>query len=183
VRSRTACKNYSALKVLPIWLWCACWPFGDDLVAYALLKPTRAMIETAATPPEREPSLVESVVHVIEAGQRLLLDRLDLARFDLGQLVNRTMRGVAFIAAGTVLLTGACFALMGGAVMWLHQGLDFSLAASCVIVAVVAGGVGASVVVVGMRRTQPIAEERGSAAALVGSLRPPSVAGDGGGRR
>jgi len=142
------------------------------------------MIETAATPPEREPSLVESVVHVVEAGQRLLLDRLDLARFDLGQLVNRTMRGVAFIAAGAVLLTGACFALMGGAVMWLHQGLYLSLAASCVIVAAVAGGLGAGVVVVGVRRTQPAGEELGTAGALVGSLRgPPSVAGDGGGQR
>jgi len=139
------------------------------------------MIETAAIPPEHEPSLVESVVHVVEAGQRLLVDRLDLARFDLGQVVSRTMRGVAFVAAGAVLLTGACFALMGGAVMWLHQGLDLSLAASCLIVGAVAGGFGAGVVVLGVRRTQFAGAERGTAGAVVGSLQgPSSVAGDGG---
>jgi hypothetical protein len=142
------------------------------------------MIETVTTPPEREPSLVESVVRVIEAGQRLLLDRLDLARFDLGHLISRTMRGVVFIAAGAVLLTGACFALMGGSVMWLHQGLAFSLAASCLIVAAVAGAVGAGVVGLGIRRTQPADEElRGTAGALVGSVDGPSSVsanGDGG---
>ena len=143
------------------------------------------MNDSAPSPSERgsEPSLVDSLIRVVEAGQRLLLDRLDLARFDLSQLVNRTMRGVAFIAGGAVLLIGACFALLGGAVMWLHQSMYLSLAASCLIVAAVAAGLGGGVMIAGVRRTRPDSADLGTAAALVGSLHgPPRVAGNGGQR-
>jgi len=152
-------------------------------MACSLLVGARAMNDSASTQSESgsEPSLVDSVIRVVEAGQRLLLDRLDLARFDLSRLVNRTMRGVAFIAGGAVLLIGACFALLGGAVMWLHQSLYLSLAASCVIVAAVAGGVGGGVIFAGVRRTRPETGDLGTAGALIEPLHgPPRVAGNGG---
>jgi len=141
------------------------------------------MNDTTSSEHATEPSVVDSLVRVIEAGQRLLVDRLDLARFDLGKIVTRSLRGAAFIAGGAVLLTGACFALIGGAIMWLHQSMDLSLAASCLIVAAATAVVGAVIIFTGIRRTQPEREELDTAGALVGSLHgPASVAGDGGRR-
>jgi hypothetical protein len=97
-----------------------------------------------------EPSLVESVLRVVEAGHRLVLDRIDLARFDLGQLAARTLRGTVLIAAGAFLLSGAWFALMAGAIVWLHQFL--SLAVSLVIVAVITAALGAGAIATGLQR-------------------------------
>ncbi len=55
-----------------------------------------AMLDTHPSP--SEPSLVDSVVRVLEAGQRLVLDRVDLLRFDLSQLASRALGGAVLIA-------------------------------------------------------------------------------------
>jgi len=111
------------------------------------------MYEAHTTPPE--PSLLDTVIRVFEAGQKLILDRLDLAYFDLTQLASRTLRGAVMVLAGALLLAGAWFALLGAVVVWLQQSM--SLIASLLVVCglnVVLGGVA---VVVGVRGAQTAA--------------------------
>ena len=108
------------------------------------------MLDTHPSP--SEPSLVDSVVHVLEAGQRVVLDRVDLLRFDLSQLATRTLGGAVLIAVGAFLLTGAWFTLVGAVVVWLHQYL--SLSASLAVVAATTAGFGAGAIAMGIRRGQ-----------------------------
>ena len=107
-----------------------------------------------------EPSLLDSIVRLFEAGQRVILDRLDLAYFDLTQLAARTLRGAALIVIGAVLLSGAWFTLMGGVAVWLQQYM--SLAASLALVAVANAVAGGGAIVVGVRRAQSGAVEAAS---------------------
>ena len=103
-------------------------------------------------PPLSEPSLVDSVIRVLEAGQRLVLDRVDLLRFDLSQLAARTLGGAVLIGVGAFLLAGAWFMSMGAVVVWLQQYL--SLSASLAAVAAATAGVGAGAIAIGIRRGQ-----------------------------
>ena len=103
-------------------------------------------------PPLSEPSLVDSVIRVLEAGQRLVLDRVDLVRFDLSQLAARTLGGAVLIGIGAFLLAGAWFISMGAVVVWLQQYL--SLSASLAAVAAATAGVGAGAIANGIRRGQ-----------------------------
>src|SRR5262245_49879117 len=80
-----------------------------------------------------EPSIFDSIVRTFEAGQRVVLDRIELAYFDLKQLATQTLRGALLIAIGAMLLSGAWFALMVGVVAWLQQYL--TLPASVLLVA------------------------------------------------
>jgi len=123
------------------------------------------MYDAHTTPPE--PSLLDSVIRIFEAGQRVILDRFDLAYFDLTQLGTRTLRGAALIAIGAVMLTGAWFTLMGGVVVWLQQ--HFSLTTSLGIVAVVSAAVGVLALGIGLRRAQTVATA--AAGELVESVR------------
>lgn len=102
-----------------------------------------------------EPSLADSLVRIFEAGQRVILDRLDLVYFDLSQLAVRTLHGAALIVIGSVLLTGAWFTLIAGVVVWLQQYM--TLTASLIIVAGVNAALGAVAVSIGLRRTQTTA--------------------------
>jgi hypothetical protein len=102
-----------------------------------------------------EPSLADSLVRIFEAGQRVILDRLDLAYFDLSQLAVRTLHGAALIIIGSVLLTGAWFTLIAGVVVWLQQYM--TLTVSLIIVAGVNAALGAVAISIGLRRTQTTA--------------------------
>ena len=102
-----------------------------------------------------EPSLADSLVRIFEAGQRVILDRLDLAYFDLSQLAVRTMHGAALIIVGAVLLTGAWFTLIAGVVVWLQPYMTPT--ASLIIVATVNAALGAVAVGIGLRRAQTTA--------------------------
>jgi hypothetical protein len=113
------------------------------------------MYDAHTTP--SEPSLLASIIRLFEAGQRVVLDRLDLAYFDLAQLATRTLRGAALIAIGAVLLTGAWFTVMGGAVVWLQQYM--SLAASLALVAATSAVLGGGALAVGLRRARAGAVE------------------------
>jgi hypothetical protein len=109
-----------------------------------------AMLDTPPSP--SEPSLVESVIHVLEAGQRVVVDRVDLLRADLSQAASRALSSATLIAVGAFLLAGAWFTLMGAAVVGLQQYL--SLFASLTAVAAVTGGLGAGAIVIGIRLGQ-----------------------------
>jgi len=113
-------------------------------------------------PTRSEPSLVDSLVRAFEAGQRVVLDRLDLAYFDLAQIATRTLRGAVLITIGSLLVVGAWFAVMGGLVLWLHQYL--TLPASIGLVAGGSAALGALAIAIGVRRAY------GGAAAGIGNL-------------
>lgn len=103
-------------------------------------------------PPPSEPSLVDSVVRVVEAGQHLVLDRVDLLRFDLSELARRTLGGTALIGVGAFLLAGAWCTFMGAVVVWLQQYLPLS--ASLAAVAAATAGLGTGTIAIGIRRGQ-----------------------------
>lgn len=98
------------------------------------------------------PRIADTAVRVIEAGQRVLLDRLDLARFDLGRLMALGGRALAAAALATGLLAGAWFALLAAAALLLHGALQWSLPACLALVAAVAAGAGIATVGLTLRR-------------------------------
>ena len=102
-----------------------------------------------------EPSLVDSLIRAFDAGQRVVLDRLDLAYFDLSQLAVRTLRGAALIAIGAVLLSGSWFALMGAVVVWLQAYVSLPL--SILLVAAGSAALGVAALVTGAGRARSTA--------------------------
>jgi hypothetical protein len=116
------------------------------------------MAEPNAAP--AEPSLVTSIIHVVEAGHRVVLDRLDLVRYDLAETGTRTLRGAALIGVGAVLLAGSWFALMAGAVIWLQTFM--SLAISTAIVGGASALVGAIALALGIGLARRAVEQLGS---------------------
>ena len=115
---------------------------------------SEAVREAAAV--EAEPTgIIDALLRVLESGQRIVLDRFDLARFDLTQLAAHTLRGIVLIAIGMVLLAGAWFALMGGVLIWLRSGLALSLPVSLGIIAGFNAVLGAAAIGVGVQRARP----------------------------
>lgn len=104
--------------------------------------------------PERRdaPRLADSALRVFESGQRVLLDRLDLARLDAARLVALGMRTAAALALATVLVSGAWCALMIAVAMQLQTGFAWSLPASLAAVAAASALAGAVVIAVSARR-------------------------------
>lgn len=105
--------------------------------------------------PSRQPSIVDALLRVFEAGQRIVVDRVDLARHDLTQLAVDALRGTALIAVGAVLVAGAWFALMAGLVVWLHQSQSLSVVVSLALVGGLNGLVGAAAIALGVERARP----------------------------
>ena len=101
-----------------------------------------------------EPRIVDAAIRIFEAGQRVILDRVDLARLDLAQAASAAVRGAALIALGAVLLAGAWFSAMGGVVVWLQTYL--TLPASLAVVGGLSAVVGAAAVTIGVRRAAAI---------------------------
>ena len=107
------------------------------------------MLEADQRSPSSEPSLGDSLVRVVEAGQRVVLDRIDLARLDVSQAVRRLLSSAELLGIGAMLITGAWFLLMGGVVCWLQPQLSLPLsfvvaAAITVVVGGTALGIGAA---------------------------------------
>jgi hypothetical protein len=102
-----------------------------------------------------EPSLIDAVLRVIEASQRLVLDRVDLARLDIARLASHALRGAVLVAVGAVLIAGAWFATIGFLVVWLQPYL--SPAASLAIIAAATFVAGLASVATGVQRAGAIA--------------------------
>lgn len=102
------------------------------------------------SPTPTGPPLGDSVARALEAGQRLVHDRVDLLRFDLRQLARRTLSSALLIAAGGFLVAVAWVALMGAAVLWLQAYL--SPAASLAAMAAATAGLGAAAMAIGVQR-------------------------------
>ena len=115
-----------------------------------------AMVEPDPTP--TEPPLVDSVLRAVEAAQQLVLDRIDLVRFDLQQFAQRTMRGVMLVALGVFLLACAWLTLMAATAAWLRGFLP--LPTSLAVVAAFTAGLAVTAIGVGIRYARG---ERGAA--------------------
>jgi hypothetical protein len=102
-----------------------------------------------------EPTLIEAVLRVIEASQRLVLDRVDLARLDVARLAAHALRGAVLVAVGAVLIAGAWFAALGVVVLWLEPYLSPMASLAIIAVATLLGG--AASVASGVRRAGALA--------------------------
>lgn len=113
-------------------------------------------------PPPSESSVIDAVVRIVDAGQRLVLARLDLLRLDVNDLANRSLRSAVLVAVGAFLLAAAWCALMGAAAAWLRGYLPLPL--SLAVVAMVTAGVGMAAILVGVaphRRDRTLPGEDG----------------------
>ncbi|MBX3024155.1 hypothetical protein KF840_04515 [bacterium] len=100
----------------------------------------------------RPPRLADTAFRVVETGQRVLLDRLDLARLDVLRLVSLGVRTAVAMAAATVLLSGAWCAIVVALALELQRGLGWSFAASLVAVALASAAAGAALIGRSLRR-------------------------------
>ena len=92
--------------------------------------------------------MIDAVGRIVDAGQRLVLARLDLLRLDLNDLANRSLRSAVLVAVGAFLLAAAWCALMGAAAAWLRRYLPLPL--SLAVVAMVTAGVGTAAILFGL---------------------------------
>ena len=96
-----------------------------------------------------EASVATALTHVIEAGQQVILDRIELARLDAREMLGRTLRASVFFATGTLFVVGGWAAIMAMAVILLDRALPLS--ASLALVGVLNGGIGAALFLRGGR--------------------------------
>ncbi len=99
-----------------------------------------------------ERSVVDTLHRVFEAGQHLMLDRLELMRLDLTQSANRTVRGVLLMGAGGLLLAGAFAMLLAMIVTLLDRVMP--LPAAIMVVSGIVAALGSAAVLIGMQRTR-----------------------------
>ena len=96
-----------------------------------------------------EPSVSSALERVLDASERVIVDRIELMRLDTHETVLRTLRAAIILAAGAALLCGGWFAAMAIVVHVLDQ--FGAPAAGYAIVACLSVTVGASLVARGMR--------------------------------
>lgn len=100
-----------------------------------------------------EPSLVTSLGRIVEAGQRIVVNRIDLARFDILDVVSRTLRGGAMVMIGSVVLLVGWLELSLAAIL---LGADYmSLPASAAAVGLLNAAAGAVLVTLGTGTASP----------------------------
>ncbi len=105
----------------------------------------------SARVPEDDRSMVDSLRKVFEAGQHLVLDRLDLMRWDVTAGAGRTVRGGVMVAAGGLLLAGAGFMVLAAIAALLARVMPAS--AAIMLVAGATALVALAVMTIGVRRT------------------------------
>lgn len=107
---------------------------------------------SALAPQSETPGIADTAFRVVEAGQRVLLDRLDLARLDLARLISLGARAAAAVAIATMLLSGAWFTVMAAVAMRLQNEMALSLPASLVVVGALSALAGIGTIAVCLRR-------------------------------
>jgi hypothetical protein len=97
-----------------------------------------------------QPSLATAVSRIVDAGQRLVMDRIDLARLDILDVIERAERGAALIIAGALFATVGWLGAMTAVVVALQPYFSLSGAAALI------GGanllIGGGLVLLGMQR-------------------------------
>ena len=101
---------------------------------------------------EREPSLVEAIGRVVDAGQRVLVDRFDLARMDVQRIASRGLRSVAWLVVGAFAVSAGWLAFSAAAVVVLRAYLV--LPASLAIVGVINVAAGGLLIAHGAQRAR-----------------------------
>jgi hypothetical protein len=111
---------------------------------------------------EREQMLSSAFGDVVAASERVIVDRIDLARFDAVEALSRRLRGALLLSAGSVLIFAGWLGLCAGGVLILdeHLSLPLSLAAAGACNALV----GMAVVAVGLRHEKSGVESSNGAA-------------------
>lgn len=97
-------------------------------------------------------SVVMTTGRVLELGQQLVLDRLELMRWDLTDLVGRAMRGMVLVATGGVLLIGALLMLLAALVALIDR--TMALPVAVLLVGLVTGACGSVTLAIATRRAQ-----------------------------
>lgn len=114
-----------------------------------------------------EGSVVGTLPRVVEAGQHLVLDRLELMQFDMTQAASRALLASLLTAAGFLLLLEALG--IGAAAVVTLLGRVMPLPAAIMLVGGVGSGLGAIAVMIGMRRTRLEPELRMTGHSINGS--------------
>jgi hypothetical protein len=107
---------------------------------------------------QREPSIVEAIGRVVDAGQRVLVNRFDLVRLDVTEVATRTLHSAVVLVLGALVLGVAWVSFSAALVVWLRAYV--TLAGSLALVGcgnAVAGGL---LVVLGARRASGAGMER-----------------------
>jgi hypothetical protein len=100
-----------------------------------------------------EPSVVTALGRAIDAGQRIVVNRIDLARLDILDAVSRVAQGGLFIIVGGVLLAVGWLAFTCAAIVF---GQDYlSLPGSAALVGAINAVAGIVALTVGMQRVRP----------------------------
>lgn len=97
-----------------------------------------------------EPSVSSTLERVLDASERVIIDRIELMRLDAHETVARTLRAAALLALGGALLCGGWFAAM--AIIVLVLDTYGAPTAGYAMVVCLSVAVGASLVVLGMQR-------------------------------
>jgi len=99
-----------------------------------------------------EPGLLTALGHVLQAGQRVVIDRIELIRLEVLEVVRRGVDGVALIVAGVMPLLVGWLALAGA----LFFVLDDFLApeANLALTGLVQLVAGAALVAAGVQRAR-----------------------------
>jgi Putative Actinobacterial Holin-X, holin superfamily III len=106
---------------------------------------------TSAGEPRAEPSVFDALVRVFEAGQRIVLDRIEMVRLDFDRATMRTLRGTVWVVVGAILTVSSWIGLMAALAMWLYESRALPLPASLVAVAVLTAVVGTAAIAAGLR--------------------------------
>lgn len=102
-----------------------------------------------------EPSVVTALGRAIDAGQRIIVNRIDLARLDILDAVGRIAQGGVLIVIGGILLAVGWLAFTSAAIIFGQNYI--SLPASAAIVGAINAAIGAVALSVGMQRARPSA--------------------------
>ncbi len=109
-----------------------------------------------------QPSVVGSVERMVETGQRLLIERIDLARLEAQDAIARALRAAMFVMVGGTLAFTGWLALMACMVVALRDNAGLPTETGILIVALVHAIGGGALVAYGLRdsSSSPRREER-----------------------
>ena len=97
-----------------------------------------------------QPSVVGSVERMFDAGQRLLIERIDLARLEAQDAIGRALWTALFVIAGATLAFTGWLALMAVMVLALRDYAGLPTAMSILIVGGAHAVLGGTLVVYGL---------------------------------
>ncbi len=109
----------------------------------------------------QEPSIVSALGRAMEAGQRLVIDRIELARLDALEMIDRTQRAGLLIILGAMMAMAGWIGIGTAAVVLLHD--YFTLPVSAAVVGLVSLVIGGSLAAVGIQNARTVVTHNGTA--------------------